>query len=175
MLYAIGDKTPQFAEEETSYVAPTAVVVGDVSLARRSSVWWGVVMRGDNDSITLGEGSNIQENSVVHVDPGYPCHIGEGVTIGHSVTLHGCSIGEGTLVGIGAIILNGAKVGRNCLIGANSFIGEGKEIPDNSLVFGAPAKVVRELSEDHIKRLRMSAESYVTKIPDYRTRLRRLD
>lgn len=175
MLYAIGDKAPVFAEEETSWIAPSAVVIGDVTLARNTSIWWGAVLRGDNDSIVLGEGSNIQENSVVHVDPGIPCHIGADVTIGHSVKLHGCSIGDGSLIGIGAIILNGAKVGRNCLVGANSFIGEGKEIPDNSLVFGAPAKVVRELSEDHIKRLRMSAESYVTKIPDYRSQLRRLD
>ena len=175
MIYAIGEKVPSFAEESTSWVAPSAVVIGDVALARNTSVWWGAVLRGDNDSIVLGEGSNIQENSVVHVDPGFPCTIGADVTIGHSVTLHGCTIGDGSLIGIGAIILNGAKVGRNCLIGANSFIGEGKEIPDNSLVFGAPAKVVRELSKDHITRLRMSAESYVTKIPDYRSQLRRLD
>ncbi|WP_282606774.1 gamma carbonic anhydrase family protein [Pelagibius sp. Alg239-R121] len=175
MLYAIGEKAPRFADETSSWIAPTAVVIGDVSLARHTSIWWGTVLRGDNDSITLGEGSNIQENSVVHVDPGIPCSIGDNVTIGHSVTLHGCTIGDGTLVGIGAIILNGAKIGRNCLIGANSFVGEGKEIPDNSLVFGAPAKVVRELSEQHIERLRLSSESYVTKIPDYKSQLRRID
>ena len=175
MLYGIGDKAPVFAEEETSWIAPSAVVIGDVTLGRNTSVWWGAVLRGDNDRIVLGEGSNIQENSVVHVDPGVPCTIGADVTVGHSVTLHGCTIGDGSLIGIGAIILNGAEIGRNCLIGANTFIGEGKKIPDNSLVFGAPGKVVRELSEDHIKRLRLSAESYVTKIPDYRSQLRRLD
>jgi carbonic anhydrase/acetyltransferase-like protein (isoleucine patch superfamily) len=174
MLYAIGDREPQLVEE-ACWIAPTAIVIGDVTLARNCSIWWGAVLRGDNDSITLGEGSNVQENSVIHVDPGFPCHIGAGVTIGHSVTLHGCSIGDGSLIGVGSIILNGARIGRNCLIGANSFVGEGKEIPDNSLVFGAPAKVVRELSDEHIERLRMSAESYVTKIPEYRKNLRRLD
>lgn len=174
MLYAIGDKEPRL-DRDSCWVAPSATIIGDVTLQRDVSIWWGAVLRGDNDSITLGAGSNVQENTVVHVDPGVPCRIGRGVTVGHGVTLHGCSVGDGALIGIGSIVLNGAKIGRNCLLGANSFVPEGKEIPDNSLAFGAPAKVVRELEPDAIEGLRRAAESYIEKCRLYRAQLRRLD
>ena len=159
MLYALGDDVPQVHPE--AWVAPSAVLIGKVVVEKGASVWFGAVLRGDNETITVGEGSNVQENCVLHTDMGYPLTIGRDVTVGHLAMLHGCTIGDNTLIGMGATVLNGARIGRNCLIGAGALITEGKEIPDNSLVVGAPGKVIRELDEAGITRLRNSAEGYV--------------
>lgn len=153
------------------WVADSAVVLGSVLLKQDASVWFNAVLRGDNELITVGEGSNIQDGSVLHTDPGCPLVIGDHVTVGHKVMLHGCQIGDNSLIGINAVILNGAKIGRNCLIGANALITEGKEIPDNSMVLGAPGKVVRELSQDEIQGLRRAAEHYVANARRFRAGL----
>ncbi len=157
--------------DSTAYVAPGAHVMGKVKLAKNSSVWFGAVLRGDNEWITVGEGSNIQENSVLHTDPGHPLVIGKDVTIGHQVTLHGCVIGDGALIGIQAVVLNGAKIGKNCLIGAGALIPEGKEIPDNSVVMGAPGKVVRELSAEDAARISRGADIYVKRAANFKVHL----
>lgn len=160
-VYGLGEMKPQLPEDGDYWVAPTATVIGNVRLLKGASVWFGATIRGDNELITIGEGSNVQDNSVLHTDPGAPLTIGTDVTVGHLVMLHGCTIGDGTLVGIGSVILNRARIGKNCLIGANSFIGEGKEIPDNSMVLGAPGRVVRELDEGMAAILKASAQHYV--------------
>lgn len=160
-VYALGHRRVRTPEEGAYWVAPTAVVLGDVELRRNASVWFGAVLRGDNDPIVVGENSNVQDGSVLHTDEGVPLLIGANVTIGHLVMLHGCSIGDGSLIGIGSIVLNGARIGRNCLIGANSLITEGKEIPDNSVVMGAPGKVVRSVSDHQAQILAGSAMHYV--------------
>lgn len=142
-LYALGDKTPDLHAD--SWVAPDANVIGNVVLEEAASVWFGSTLRGDNEEIRIGKGSNVQENCVMHTDPGFPLSIGPNCTIGHKVMLHGCTIGENSLIGMGATVLNGAKIGNNCLIGAGALITEGKVIPDGSLVMGSPGKVVRDL------------------------------
>jgi carbonic anhydrase/acetyltransferase-like protein (isoleucine patch superfamily) len=147
--------------EGDHWIADTAVVLGRVILKKNASVWFGAVLRGDNDPITIGENSNVQDGSVLHTDDGSPLTIGRDCTIGHMVMLHGCTIGDNTLIGIGSVILNGAKIGRNCLIGARTLITEGKEIPDNSLVMGAPGKVVRTLDADQARMMTASAHHYV--------------
>lgn len=157
-LYALGDVTPVVAGD--AWVAPGCHIVGDVELRAKSSVWFGSTLRGDNERITVGAGSNVQENSVLHTDMGFPLSIGAGCTIGHKAMLHGCVIGENSLVGMGATILNGAVIGKNCLIGAGALITEGKVIPDGSLVMGVPGKVMREIDEDDIKALQLSAIHY---------------
>jgi len=166
-VYALGHRKLETADQEY-WIAPTAAVIGDIRLERNASIWWGAVLRGDNERITIGEDSNIQDGSVLHTDMGCPLIVGKGVTVGHLVMLHGCSIGDNTLVGIGSIILNRAKIGRNCLIGANTFIPEGKEIPDNSMVLGSPGKIVREVSELQIQVLQGSAHHYVENWQRYR-------
>ena len=171
MRYTLGDARVS-TTDDLSGIAPTAVVIGKVMLGRNASVWWHSVLRGDNEPITVGEGSNIQDGCVLHTDPGYPLVIGQGVTVGHMVMLHGCTIGDGSLIGIGAVILNGATIGQNCLIGAKALIPEGKEIPDNSLVMGAPGQVKREVSEEHIARIRHAAEHYVLNWQRYKRDLR---
>jgi len=167
-VYNLGDVAPQLPDNDEYWIAPNAVVLGNVHLKRNASVWFGVVIRGDNDPIVIGENSNIQDNSVLHTDAGQPMIIGDGVTVGHMVMLHGCTIGDNSLIGIGSVILNGAKIGKNCLIGANVLITEGKEIPDNSLVMGAPGKVVREVSEGQARVLAGSARGYVSNWRRYR-------
>ncbi|WP_299417087.1 gamma carbonic anhydrase family protein [uncultured Sulfitobacter sp.] len=157
-IYALADITPQI--DPTAWVAPDANVIGNVTLAQNSSVWFGCTLRGDNELISVGAGSNVQENSVFHTDPGCPLTIGENCTIGHKVMLHGCTIGDNSLIGMGATVLNGAKIGKNCLIGAGALITENKVIPDGSLVMGAPGKVVRTLDDKAIEGLRMSAMHY---------------
>ncbi|WP_299030504.1 gamma carbonic anhydrase family protein [uncultured Sulfitobacter sp.] len=157
-IYALADITPQI--DPTAWVAPDANVIGNVTLAQNSSVWFGCTLRGDNELISVGAGSNVQENSVFHTDPGCPLTIGENCTIGHKVMLHGCTIGDNSLIGMGATVLNGAKIGKNCLIGAGALITENKVIPDGSLVMGAPGKVVRTLDDKAIEGLRMSAIHY---------------
>ncbi|WP_425100518.1 gamma carbonic anhydrase family protein [Tropicibacter sp. S64] len=157
-LYSLDGIAPDIAED--AWVAPDAKVIGKVVLEAGASVWFGCTLRGDNEEIRVGAGSNVQENVVCHTDMGYPLVIGPGCTIGHKVMLHGCTIGENTLVGMGATILNGAKIGKNCLIGAGALVTEGKEIPDGSLVMGMPGKVVRQLDEAAIEGLRRSAQGY---------------
>lgn len=157
-IYALGDIEPTV--DPTAWVAPDANIIGNIVLGARSSVWFGSTLRGDNEQILVGEGSNVQENCVFHTDLGYPLTIGENCTIGHKVMLHGCTIGDNTLIGMGATILNGAKIGANCLIGAGALITENKEIPDGSLVMGAPGKVVRQLDEKAFQMLTASALHY---------------
>ena len=174
MLYTL-DGLGLETESEDWWVAPTAVVIGRVRLEHEAGVWWGAVLRGDNELITVGRGSNVQDNCVCHTDPGFPLIIGPNVTVGHMAVLHGCTIGEGTLVGIGAIVLNGARIGRNCLIGAKALIAEGKEIPDNSLVMGMPGKVVGQVRPEQLERVHRGTEKYVGNWKRYRAELRVTD
>lgn len=159
-IYELDDVAPIFPEDGDYWVAPTAVLIGDILMESGSSIWFGAVARGDNERITIGQDSNVQENTVMHTDMGYPLTIGKGCTIGHHAMLHGCTIGDNSLIGMGATVLNGAKIGNNCLIGAGALIAEGKVIPDGSLVMGAPGKVVRELDAKMLEMLRGSAKSY---------------
>ncbi|WP_332769809.1 gamma carbonic anhydrase family protein [Phenylobacterium sp.] len=160
-VYNLGDVGPELPNEGEYWIAPTAAVMGRVILKKNASVWFGATIRGDNDPIIIGENSNVQDGSVLHTDTGSPLTIGSNVTVGHMVMLHGCTIGDNSLVGIGSIVLNGARIGRNCLIGANCLITEGKEIPDNSLVMGAPGKVVREISDEQARVMAGGAMHYV--------------
>ena len=160
-IYALGDVTPVFPETGNYWVAPGAQVMGNIVLKENASVWFGAVLRGDNDPIVIGENSNVQDGAVMHTDIGCPLTLGVNVTVGHQAMLHGCTVGDNSLIGIGATVLNGAKIGRNCLIGAHALVGEGKEIPDNSMVLGMPGKVVRELGEDNEKMMLLSANIYV--------------
>ncbi len=159
--YRLGDRTPTLPPEDEYWIAPNAIVAGHVILKKNASVWFGAVLRGDNEPITIGENSNVQDNSVLHTDMGSPLTIGANVTVGHMVMLHGCSIGDGALIGIGSIVLNGARIGKNCLVGANALITEGKEFPDNTMILGSPAKVVRELSPEQAQRMATGAMGYV--------------
>jgi carbonic anhydrase/acetyltransferase-like protein (isoleucine patch superfamily) len=157
-IYALNGISPQLHDD--TWVAPDANVIGKIVLEQGVSIWFGVTMRGDHEEIHIGAGSNVQENTVMHVDPGFPLTIGENCTIGHKVMLHGCTIGDGSLIGMGATVLNGAKIGKNCLIGAGALITENKEIPDGSLVMGAPGKVVREMDERTLAMLPRAAGHY---------------
>lgn len=170
MIYRLGDKQVQILGDDF-YVASNATVVGSVALENNASVWFNAVVRGDNELITIGENSNIQDCSVLHTDPGVPLTIGKNVTVGHKVMLHGCVIGDNSLIGINSVVLNGAKVGKNCLIGANSLIPEGKEIPDGSLVMGSPGKVIRTLSDEQQQALLLSAEIYVRNFKRFKTEM----
>ena len=171
-IYQLDDLTP--AIHETAWVADSAQVLGNVRLAEDSSIWFGVVIRGDMDAISVGRGTNIQDNSVLHADHGVPLTIGDNVSVGHQVMLHGCTIGDGSLIGIQAVILNGAKVGKNCLVGAGSLITEGKEFADNSMIFGSPAKAVRQLSAEQIEGLKMISDHYIENARRYRSGLKKL-
>ena len=158
-IYQLGDKKPVIPA--SCYIAESATIIGDVTLGERVSVLFGAVLRGDNEPITIGDDSNVQDNCVLHSDPGLPLTIGKGVTIGHQAMLHGCTIGDGSLIGIAAVVLNNAVIGKDCLVGAGAVVTERKSFPDRSVIFGSPAKVVREVTEDNIERMRDSAESYV--------------
>ena len=173
-LFDLGGRSPRLPEADEYWIAPGAVVLGDVELKPGASVWFGAVVRGDNDPIVIGADSNIQDGSILHTDVGSPLTIGAGVTVGHKAMLHGCEIGDNSLIGIGAVILNGARIGKNCLIGANCLSTEGKEIPDNSLVMGAPGKVVRELTPEQATMMAMGAAHYVENWKRYRRELREL-
>lgn len=170
MLYQLGDVCVRV--EEDVWVAENAVVVGNVLLKKNSNVWFNAVIRGDNDLITVGEGSNIQDGSVLHSDPGSPLTIGPNVTIGHKVMLHGCQIGGGSLIGINSVVLNGAKIGKNCIVGANSLVTEGKEIPDNSMVMGSPGKVVKTMSDEQASAIGFSAVHYVENAAKFRDQMK---
>jgi carbonic anhydrase/acetyltransferase-like protein (isoleucine patch superfamily) len=171
-LYALDDKVPRVPD--SAWVADTATVVGDVELGEQASIWFGAVVRGDNASIRIGARSNVQENAVLHVDPGLPIVVGEGVTVGHLAMLHGCSIGDGSLIGIGAVVLNGARIGRECIVGAGALVTEGKTFPDGSLIVGAPAQAVRTLTDAQRAGLQAAALSYTTKVQSYPGALRRI-
>lgn len=168
-IFKLGDKTPQI--DTSAWVAPNATVIGDIRLAANTSIWWNATLRGDNDPITIGENTNIQDGSVLHTDEGIPMSIGANVTVGHLVMLHGCTVGEGSLIGIGSVVLNRAVIGKNCIVGANSLIPEGKVYPDRSLIVGSPGKVVRELTDDEVAKLQKSAAHYVNNAQRYRTTL----
>lgn len=170
MIYKLGDRVPQMPEKDF-FVADNATLIGSVVLHSHASVWWNAVLRADQDQIVIGECSNVQDGSVLHVDPGMPVIVGKNVTIGHKVMLHGCTIGDNTLVGIGAVVLNGARIGQGCLIGAGALITEGKEIPDNSMVLGVPGKVVKTLSDKDAQMLKLSADHYVNNYKTYRSKL----
>lgn len=158
----------------TAWVADSAQVMGRVELGEDASIWFGAVVRGDTDRITIGAGSNIQDASVLHADFGAPLTIGANVTVGHQVMLHGCTVGDESLIGIGAVVLNGAKIGKNCLVGAGSLVTEGKEFPDGSMILGSPAKVVRQLTPEQIEGLRQSARHYVLNAQRFKSGLRKL-
>lgn len=167
MIYTLGDQTPIF-EGDPHYIAPSAELIGMVRIKSGASIWFNTVLRGDNDWITIGENSNIQDGSVLHTDPGIELTVGDNVTVGHQVTLHGCEIGDGTMIGIGTTVLNRARIGRNCVVGACALITEGKEFPDGVLILGSPAKVVRTLTEDELNMLKMSAQVYVNNSKRFR-------
>ena len=158
MFYDLKDKKPKSSGE--NWVAPNATIIGDVTLEQNSSIWFNAVLRGDLENIHIGEGSNIQDGSVLHTDPGYPLKVGKNVTIGHLVMLHGCTIGDNSLIGIGAVILNKAKIGNNCIIGAKTLIAENKEIPDDSLVVGSPGRIIRKVTEDEKKAVLENTKHY---------------
>lgn len=173
MIFALGDRSP-ILEGDNHFIADNATVIGSVRLGAGSSVWFNAVVRGDNDWIEIGACSNVQDGAILHADPGQPTTIGEGVTIGHNALLHGCTIGNNSLVGIGSSVLNNARIGSNCLVGAHALVTEGKEFPDGVLILGTPAKVVRELQASEIDRLRWSAQVYVDNARRYREQLTRV-
>ena len=158
--YAIDAIEPRFDDRQTNWLAPDAVLIGNISIGRHVGIWFGTVIRGDGEPIAIGEDTNVQEHTVIHTDPGFPVTVGKGCTIGHRALLHGCTVGDNSLIGMGAIVLNGARIGKNSLVGAGALVTEGKEFPDNSLIVGSPAKVVRTLDEAAVERLRQSAVHY---------------
>lgn len=172
MIFSAVGKTPVLPEDV--FIAENAVVVGDVTLGKGVSVWFGAVIRGDVDAIRIDEGTNVQDGAVLHVDAGSPLTIGRDVTVGHAAVLHGCTIGDGTLVGIKSVILNGAKIGKNCLIGANALVTENKVIPDGSLVVGSPGKILRSLTQEEIDGIVMNARHYVELSSHYRRGLAKI-
>lgn len=173
MLYSLGETRPQLIGEG-HFVAPNAAVIGRVTLHAKASVWFSCVLRGDVEAIEIGAGSNIQDGTVIHADPGFPARIGKRVTVGHNAMIHGCEIGDGSLIGINAVVLNGAKIGKNCLIGANALVTEGMEIPDGSMVLGSPAKIKRSLSEEQQQMLGMNAEHYAQNAKRFASDLKEL-
>ncbi|MEI5679738.1 gamma carbonic anhydrase family protein [Mesorhizobium sp. CGMCC 1.15528] len=160
-LYVLDGTQPEFEDQDSNWIAPDATIIGRVRIGRNAGVWFGTVIRGDNDPIVIGADTNIQEHTVMHTDVGFPLTIGNGCTIGHRAMLHGCTIGDNSLIGMGAIVLNGARIGKNSLVGAGALVTEGKEFPDNSLIVGSPAKAIRTLDEAAVERLRASAAHYV--------------
>lgn len=171
-VYAIGAKQPVI--DASAWIAANATVIGDVRLAENASIWWNAVLRGDNDPIVVGAGTNIQDGSVLHTDAGVPLTLGRDITVGHLAMLHGCTVGDGSLIGIKSVVLNSAVIGKHCLIGANTLIPEGKAIPDRSLVMGSPGKVVRELTDEEVARLIAAAKHYVENARRYATQLNQI-
>ena len=166
-IYELDEKRPDFPASDRYWIAETAVLIGHIRLKPDSSVWWGAVLRGDNEWIELGERSQIQDNSTLHTDPGFPMTIGTNCVIGHNVILHGCTVGDNSLIGMGAILLNGARIGANCLVGAGALVTEGKTFPDNSLIVGAPARAIRTLDDAAIKSIAGDADIYVRRSKQY--------
>jgi carbonic anhydrase/acetyltransferase-like protein (isoleucine patch superfamily) len=171
-IYKLGDEAPTI--HESVFLADTATIIGRVTLEENSSVWFGAALRGDNEPIMVGRGSNVQEGAILHADPGFPLTIEANVTVGHQAMLHGCTVKEGSLIGIQAVVLNGAVIGRNCLVGAGAIVTEGKVFPDNSLILGAPAKVVRELTETDIANMQRGAANYAERREYYKAQLVRI-
>lgn len=174
-LYALHDHTPRIADRGSLWLAPDCHVIGRVALGREVGIWFGAVIRGDNDDITIGDGVNIQDGAMLHVDPGFPIVLADHVTVGHMAILHGCTVGQNSLIGMGATVLNGARIGRNCLVGANALVTEGREFPDNSLIVGAPAKAIRTFTPDEVAGLRAVADHYVENARLFRSGLRVLE
>ena len=171
-IFQLGGHAPEI--DASAFVADSANLIGKVTVEANASVWFGVTIRGDNERITIGEGSNVQEGTIMHTDMGYPLTLGKGVTVGHQAMLHGCTVGDGALIGIQAVILNGAKIGKGCLVGAGALVTEGKEFPDYSLIIGAPAKAVRTLGEEDLARLKGNADSYVERGQMFKAELKRI-
>jgi carbonic anhydrase/acetyltransferase-like protein (isoleucine patch superfamily) len=174
-LYSLAGVAPKTPAPDLFWLAPEATVIGRVEIAEEVGIWFGAVLRGDNELITVGRGTNIQEGTMVHTDPGFPVVIGEGCTIGHHAIIHGCIIGDNSLIGMGATVLNGARIGRNCLVGANALVTEGKEFPDNSLIVGSPARAIRTLDDAAVEGLRRSARNYIANWQRFARDLKRLD
>lgn len=168
-LYALEGVSPELPANNEYWIAPNAIVVGRVRLLKNASVWFGAVLRGDNDWITLGENSNVQDLTVIHTDPGHPVKIGANVTVGHRVILHSTTIGDGSLIGMGSVLLNRSRIGKNCLVGANTLVTEGKDFPDGSMILGSPARVARPLTEMELSMLKMSCATYVHNQKRFRT------
>lgn len=173
-IYELDGQAPDLPTDGNYFIADTAAVIGKVRLKPGASVWFGAVVRGDNEWIEIGEGANIQDNATCHTDPGFPLTVGKNCTVGHNVILHGCTLEDGALVGMGSIIMNGARIGRNSIVGAGAVITEGKEFPEHSLIIGAPARVIRSLDSDQIERMSGAAKSYIVKGPRYRKGLKRI-
>ncbi len=171
-IYQLDDRVPVIPK--SCYIAEEATIIGSVILGENVNIWFGAVLRGDNEPIVIGDDSNIQELCVLHTDPGAPLTIGKNVTVGHQVMLHGCTIGDGSLIGIQSVVLNRSVIGKDCLVGAGAVVTEGKSFPDRSVIFGSPAKVVRELNDENAARLAMSAESYVKRGQNYKANLKRI-
>ena len=171
-IYQLGEDAPEI--DPSAYIADSATLIGKVTVAADASVWSGVTIRGDNERITIGTGSNVQEGTVMHTDMGFPLVLGKNVTVGHQAMLHGCTVGDGALIGIQAVVLNGAKIGKGCLVGAGAVVTEGKEFPDNSLILGSPAKVVRTLTEEDLLRLQANAASYVARGQLFKAQLKQI-
>lgn len=172
-IYQLGPHQPEI--DASTFIADSATIIGKVRLAANTSVWYGATLRGDNEWISIGAGSNVQEGAVMHTDPGCPLNVGENVTVGHQAMLHGCTVGNGSLIGIGAVLLNNAQIGQNCLVGAGALVTEGKVFPDNSLIIGSPAKAVRSLNEAEIANLQKAADIYIQRGADFKQQLKRLD
>lgn len=170
-VHALGDKIPKFEDIATSWIAPTATIIGDVYIGREVTVWFGATVRADIETVTIGAGTNVQDHTVMHADPGFPLEIGQGCTIGHRALVHGCIIGDNCLIGMGAIVLNGAKIGSNSIVGAGALVTEGKVFPDNALILGSPARVVRFLSEEEVQSNRAAARHYVKNGQRFRSSL----
>jgi carbonic anhydrase/acetyltransferase-like protein (isoleucine patch superfamily) len=173
-IYEIDGKKPELPADGHWWIAETATVIGNVRLRADSSVWWGAVLRGDSELIEIGERSQVQDNSTLHADPGFPLTIGRNCVIGHNVILHGCTIGDNTLIGMGAIVMNGARIGANCVVGAGALVPEGKTFPDNSLIVGAPARVVRPIDDKATEMIAFGADIYVKRSQQYAKNLRRI-
>jgi carbonic anhydrase/acetyltransferase-like protein (isoleucine patch superfamily) len=171
-IYQLADISPEI--DPSAYITDSAKIIGKVKIDAMASIWFDVTIRGDNELIHVGENSNVQEGCILHTDPGCPLTIGKNVTIGHQAMLHGCSIGDGSLIGIQAVILNGAKIGKNCLVGAGALVTEGKEFPDNSLIIGTPAKAVRALDAQDILRMHGNTQNYVERAQEYKTQLKQI-
>jgi carbonic anhydrase/acetyltransferase-like protein (isoleucine patch superfamily) len=171
-IYQLGEHAPEI--DPSAYIAESASVIGKVRIEANANIWFNVTIRGDNEPISIGENSNVQEGCVMHTDPGVPLTVGKNVTVGHQAMLHGCTIGDGALIGIQAVVLNGAKIGRNCLVGAGALVTEGKEFPDNSLIVGSPAKAVRTLSDDAIAAMHIGAAHYVLRSQFFKKELKRI-
>ncbi len=167
MIIDLGDKKLKTADDNF-WIAPNASVIGEVNLERDASIWFNAILRADNEPITIGEGSNVQDGAIIHTDPGYACNIGKKVTVGHMAMLHGCSIGDGSLIGIGSVVLNGAKIGKNCIIGSKALVTEGMDVPDGSMVLGIPGKIKKTLTEEEQSVVPLGADHYINNYKKYK-------